>query len=281
MRGVFAVLLPALTAAASAAMAGTADEKKACVAAVASAQALRAQSKLTAAREQLVICGREACPAAIRKDCQAWLPDVEGGIPTVVLGAKLDGKDVTDVRVLEGERVVAESLDGKALALDPGPHKLRFERAGASLDQDVVIVEGEKNRKVAVEFVTVKEKPVAPPPPAAPAPTPRAEIPTATWVLGGVGVVGLAGFAYFGLKGKSEVNALRESCAPRCGKDESDAARRKYLYADIALGVSVVAIGVAVVIAVTSSGPARETPKTALEGSVLPGGGYLGCRVTF
>src|SRR5207248_7008089 len=51
-------------------------------------------------------------------------------------------------------------------------------------------------------------------------------------VLGAIGVVGLAGFAYYGIKGKHDVDVLRSTCAPACDQADVDAAKHKLLFAD-------------------------------------------------
>ncbi len=64
-------------------------------------------------------------------------------------------------------------------------------------------------------------------------------------VLSGVGLLGGVGFAYFGLTAKSDLDDLRRTCAPTCGSSNLAAARQKALFADISLGVGVVALGAA------------------------------------
>ena len=60
-------------------------------------------------------------------------------------------------------QVVEERLDGKAVPIDPGEHVVRFETAGANPGQEaeLLVTQGEKNRKVVASFLPPK---VAPPP---------------------------------------------------------------------------------------------------------------------
>jgi hypothetical protein len=64
------------------------------------------------------------------------------------------------------------------------------------------------------------------------------------WALGGVAVVGLAGFVGFGISGRSQQSDL-DDCKPNCSQGDVDDMKRTYLFADIALGVAAIAGGAA------------------------------------
>jgi hypothetical protein len=87
--------------------------------------------------------------------------------------------------------------------------------------------------------------------------------PIAAFVVGGIGVVALGSFAYFGLTGKKDVSDMRDSCGitHSCAQSDVDAAKTKLLVADISLAVGVVALGVATYLFIThnsaSSGNAK------------------------
>jgi hypothetical protein len=224
------------------------EEKKACIATSEKAQQLRADGKLLASREQLLVCARDVCPGVIRKDCAKWLGELEDALPSIVLGAK-DGKghDLEEVRVSIDGTQVTTTLDGKAVPIDPGPHVLLFQRAGSpDVEDKIVVREGEKNRFVTVKIhVEGDDVPDAPTTATGPeTETPRT-IPTATWILGGVGVAALGSFAFFGLKGKSDESSLRSSCAPACADSDVSAVHTKYVIADVSLLVSVASLSVA------------------------------------
>jgi len=106
---------------------------------------------------------------------------------------------------------------------------------GSSQTETVVVAEGEHARKVTLTFVT--EVPAAPPP------EPRRSV--APLVLGGVGVLGIAGFAVLGLTTNARVRELEDTCAPHCDPADKDAVARRYLVGDVLLGVGVVALGAA------------------------------------
>ncbi len=248
-------------------------DKEQCVAASESAQKLRTQKKLRAARKELITCAQEDCPAIVKKDCVTWLSEVEESVPSIVISARDgSGNDLSDVQVsIDGEKLT-DKLDGTSIAVDPGSHTFRFETKGvAPVESKVVIREGERNRPIAV---TLGEKPAPPPPPAVVAPPkepeklePTRTIPTATWVFGAVSLVGFAGFAYFGLSGRADKQHLLDTCAPYCDKDQENPASTKFIFADISLGVGVVSLGLATVFALTS----RDEPKkTAVRVDVVP-----------
>jgi hypothetical protein len=66
----------------------------------------------------------------------------------------------------------------------------------------------------------------------------------ATWVAGGVTVVGLIAFSVFALSGNSKESDL-DACKPACDdRSVYDDMQRDYLIADVSLAVSIVAAGV-------------------------------------
>ena len=59
-----------------------------CVEAYERAQYMRRESKLRGAREALLVCAQDSCPAATRGDCVPWLAEVERALPTIVIAAR-------------------------------------------------------------------------------------------------------------------------------------------------------------------------------------------------
>ena len=258
-------------------------DKVACVAASDEGQKLRDQGKLKSARDQFLVCARDLCPAAVRKDCAGWLASVEAGMPTIVLAAvDADQHDLIAVRVTMDGQPVVSTLDGKAIPVDPGPHKLRFEAEGlAPVEMPVLVREGEQRRVVSARFApksapSVKDAPPPPPPPP-PAPVSR-PVPVAPIVLGVLGLGAFGSFAYLGITGKNDLAHLHETCGVThtCAQADVDATHTKLLAADISLGAGVVLVGVATGLLIAH---VVRAPKTAaLRLDVLPvakGGGAV------
>jgi hypothetical protein len=265
-----------------------ADDKAACVAASDSGQSLKAAKKLRAARKQLLVCAADTCPGVVKQDCAGWLAEVDTGIPTVVVVAiDASGAEVTAVKVIFDGELLVDHLDGSAIPVDPGPHTFRYEGPdGAFVETPVVVREGEKNRKLEVKFDAIGKKTDAPPPPPpavidrdAQTGTSRAPIPTITWVLGGVGVVAIGSFAYFGLKGRSDVQHLRDTCAPACDSSDEKAAKNKLIVADVSLAIGVVSLGLATYFAFTATSAVNDKASVSksqsltFDAAAIPGGG--------
>src|SRR5262249_22628357 len=134
------VLVPALVLAALQARA--ADQIAECVTASEKGQVLRDNSKLVEAREEFTSCARPVCPSLLQKDCAQWLADVNAVVPSVVFVARdASGKDLLEVRVLDGDRVIAETLGGTRVYVNPGRHAFRFQSASGEVEQVVIVRE--------------------------------------------------------------------------------------------------------------------------------------------
>ncbi len=261
------VLVLSASVLASSASAYAAPTKEQCLEAHERAQSLRSTSSLRAAREQLLVCAADACPSLVKVDCTKWLPDVEKDLPTIVVRAKDGaGNDIADVRVVVDGVVVAKYLDGKPIAIDPGAHAFHYQREGSpDVEAQVVVRVGEKNRTVTVTFASdVDVAPVAPPP------EPPFTATTLPWILGGVGVVALGSFAFFGLRARSRLDELKAECAPNCDPAEKSSLQTQLIVADVSLGVSLVSFGLATYFFLSGrSAPARP-PVTSTHFSVTP-----------
>ena len=301
-----------------------APDKEACASAHEEAQVFRKRGRLLEAKNKLELCANAACPLLARQDCGVWVVEVAERLPTIVIEARdARGQPTTAVRcTLDGERLV-DGLDARAIAVNPGAHSLRCEltdsAAGAgsaadggaapSSEQPLAVVEGEKRRKVDVSFEPPKPPEVAanaanaanansastssraPAPPSSPSSSialppdaPPKRTPALALTLAGVTVVGVAGFAYFGLKGLSDENQLRGSCKPTCSPADSDAVRTKYHVADVSLGIGILAAGLAAWVYFRDPSSDASTPSaTQVRVGVvaLPGGGGAKLGVTF
>jgi hypothetical protein len=244
-------------------VAAAAPAKKECLAASDTAQDLRTQGKLLEAREQLAICANESCPAVVKKDCAKWLADVQESMPTIVLGARMEGgNELIDVDVTLDGKALTSHLDGKSIPVNPGPHKLTFTIAGRKpIELQVLLTEGDKNHRVQAVFEAPPKKVEdTPKPPVVtpPAPGPSYAVPI---VLGVIGVAGIGAFAYLGATGAKEIRDYRDTCAPRCDPKDVDGSKRKLVYGDVALGIGVVSLVASAVWLMASTPPRTDTAR--------------------
>jgi hypothetical protein len=215
--------------------------KAACVAALDRAQASRAGRKLLDARESYVTCSNEACPDMIRDDCSKGLREVDEALPTLVLSASVDGKDVTEVKVTLDLKPLSGGVDGQAISVDPGPHVARFERpGGGSVEVKIVAREGEKNRLVSGTFVVSR-------PHGGPVKGEGAQFPIVPLTFAATGVIALGAAFVMHLNMTSEANSLGTDCAPACSQSDRDALSDKLVLRNVAVGVGLGALAVAAV----------------------------------
>ena len=225
-----------------------------CAEAYEKAQRLRKDYELRAAHEQLLTCANPACPGFVKQDCARWLGEVEASTPTVVVLARgADGQAMEDVHVTMDGQPLTDHLDGRAIPVDPGAHVVHYEAGGKVVDERVIVAEGAKNQQIVAQFGA----PATTTPETA-APGQSRRVPTATWVLGGVAVVGAISFATFAAMGRSV-----QGCAPSCSRSQVDDLRRDYLIADVSWITGLVAAGAALVFYFTAPTTA-STPVTAL-----------------
>jgi hypothetical protein len=263
-----------------AAPASRADDTDACLAASDNGQKERDNGHLLEARKQLLLCSRDVCPRVVRSDCGKWAGDVQDRLPTIIFGARDGhGADLVDVTVEMDGNQVATKLDGRAIPVDPGEHHLRFTHEGADpIEQTAVVREREKGRTIVVEFGGApKSEETAPAPPPAKGPS------LLPWIIGGVGVVGMGSFVYFGISGSTDASNLRNTCAPHCSDASVSDVKQKLLIADISLGVGVVSLGVAG--ALLLFGGHHEEPEhpapVSLDVVPVPGGQVATLRGSF
>jgi hypothetical protein len=136
------------------------------------------------------------------------------------------------------------------------------------VERTFTIRQGEKDREIAVDLAATDT-----------AAEPSARPPLASWVLGGIGVVGLASFTYFGLKGLGGRSDLAD-CKGECAQSDVDAVHADFTRADVSLAISALAFGGALYF--YFSAPGVEGPERAAVG-VVPrrGGAETSLRVAF
>src|SRR5450432_2246795 len=133
---------------------------------------LKNRHALTAARARLLICSSTACPADIRNECVARGHAIDAAIPSVIFAFKdATGAALADVTVTIVGELLAEPLQGNALSVDPGAHTFTFDVAGRpKVEKQLMILEGQKERREAVVFEAAMAATPVPAPRLAPRP---------------------------------------------------------------------------------------------------------------
>jgi hypothetical protein len=241
-------------------------EKIQCIEASDHGQDLRDSSSFRLARQAFARCARDTCPEPLRRECVEWLVDLDTQYPSVIIAGRDDrGKDLEAVRVLVDGIAALTKLDGKPLPVDPGLHHFRYETDGfAPLEEDVIVRTGEKDRPLNEVF-----RPIV-----APAPPPFVLTPELAsseskprvlgWTLAGVGALGFASEAFFGITGASERSSALAAggCAPHCSATETQDIETKFIVADISLGVGVVSTALALYFLIRPEAKPRVTAAT-------------------
>lgn len=238
--------------------------KQDCFDAYERAQEARQSSHFRVARKQIEICTNAACPAIARTDCTNWLGDIDRLQPSIKLAVRGPQGDIKDASVsLDGEAIASEGT----IDVDPGDHQLRVEASGMRrLERKISVLVGQKAQRVEVTLERDAGGGSVPPPPPPPTTTTRPSL-ALPLVLGGVGLLGLGAFGYFGLSGKADEDELKK-CKPICAQSSVDDVKRSYIIADVGLGVGVLALGAATYLLL--SRPAAEAPRTAVSPWLTP-----------
>jgi hypothetical protein len=214
----------------------------------------------------------------VRADCVNWLGELAKISPSVIIDADVDGQQAPSTRVYVDATLLVEHLDGKAVELDPGMHKFRFEVPGfPPQEQDIVVSEGVQGRVVVANFH--RDVGALPPTPrGAPAPRP---IPSTVLIVGAVALAGVASTAVFGALATSEKSSLSQSCGPFCSDSQLGTLRGYARAADISAGVAAAAAALTGYLVLTRPEQLRRS-SVSFAAAPLPGnGGLLGARLFF
>ena len=235
------------------------------------------------ARSDLLLCSRASCPAAIQADCVDWLEEVMRSLPSVVVTAHARGRDVANVKVSVDGKLVAESLSGAALEVDPGQHVFHFESAPwPPVERAILVSESVKGRAIDIEFAPPLPDIVAPRAPDVPHRAGRHAFDKLDHALGAGAAAGLVTAGVAGGWGLWSRHHLEESCAPFCRGDQKSAVHDKLVVADVALGVAVVSLVVLYLHVTRPLDPgatASTTPAAAPRLALLVGGAADAARV--
>jgi hypothetical protein len=228
------------------------------------AQRLRNASSYLSASAEALKCANPGCGTLLSEECGKIYSELQTAIPTVVFAARDEaGRELANVSVRIDQDPNPIPLDGKPVAIDPGNHEFAFSAAGFEpATQGALIRAAERYRAVNVTLQPlVASKPAQPR--SVEHTSSNAGVPLASYVLGGVAIVGVAGFAAFRLSGSSDFDTLSRECKPTCEADQVDDVRSKYLFSHVSLAVGGAAALAAVTIYLTA--PKASATTTALQ----------------
>lgn len=226
--------------------------KEACVDAHSRGQDARDQGKITLARKLFLTCAQSGCPAAVQGDCARFADDLSNLQPTVNFVARDgNGNDLPNTSVYVDGMLVATSIDGRPVDIDPGNHTVKFSNAGKDEVVTVVIGSGEKGRVVQARFGTATVLPVTSGEASLTTTAPKPKGPTVTHPKGslavaiGGGVVAVAGGA-LAFYGKSQIPSQCELSSHECAAPPGDPVFDDASSAASTMNLGIIAAGVGV-----------------------------------
>ena len=260
-----------------------------CEASYEQAQTDRLAGHYVSAQSAALACSQIQCNQAIVRECLRLYESLQQDTPTLVFSArKAEGGELIDVKVEMDGKQILDGITGRPFPVDPGPHQFAFidpVRGRQETTQSARV--GDHARVVEVTFADPNAKPA----PAATIGTPGADqppvahkkpaIPVMTFVLGGVGVVGLASFTYFRLSGVGDYNHYNSTCSPYCNPNDIDSVRTKFLVSYISLGVGIAGVAGAGLVYVLNHGGGDESGQTTASIEPLGGGALARLRTRF
>jgi hypothetical protein len=244
------VIAFAILASSSLAYADTLSKEQ-CVDAHSRGQDARDQGKITLARKLFLTCAQSGCPAAVQGDCARFADDISNLQPTVNFVARDgNGNDLPNTSVYVDGMLVATSIDGRPVDIDPGNHTVKFSNGGKDEVVTVVIGTGEKGRVVQARFGTANVSPT-PSGSMASTQTPKKQGPKVTHPKGAMtiaiagGVVALAGGA-LAFYGQSQIPSQCQLSTHECAAPPGDPVFDDASSATSTMNLGIAATGVGV-----------------------------------
>jgi hypothetical protein len=237
-------------------------------------QQLRRDGKLIESRDAFRQCSATACPSEIIRDCLGWMEEVDKQIPSVSFAVTADGASRADAQVYIDDVLVLDKLSGRAMPVNPGPHRVRVVLPPfAPFEEQVVFTEGDKFRMVDVKFASPRATPdvAATTPGAAPEVEKARPVPVATYVFGGLGIAAALSGGAWGISNVALRSDMEEECSPNCSDRSIAVLKQRALIADISWGVSIVSLATAATIYFLRPEETLERP-VAVDVRLLPAG---------
>ncbi|MBK8996845.1 MAG: hypothetical protein IPM35_14000 [Myxococcales bacterium] len=216
--------------------------------------------------------GESPALTSARNAAAALLKGLDARVPSVTVRMRGAGTDA--VLRVDGKPVAASAL-GAPHRLDPGPHQIEAASRGEQRAAQIELAEGD-HETVTLDF---SASVVAAPTPKPGAVRPAERSPTLGYVIGGIGVAGLATAAVTGALILSRDGKIEDNCPEkRCnaeGRDLVDGSRTLLTVNAVAFGVGVVGTGLGAYLVLTS-GPGGETAIAPRVGPRSAGVAWLG-----
>jgi hypothetical protein len=263
------------------------------------------------ARSSFAACAEATACGGLVPKCRALYDRLGADMPSVVpIVTDENGAPRVDVEVKVDGELLTSQLDGRGLPVEAGLHEFVFSTdRGVFATEKVMIAEGQRNRPLAVTMGgakvasvaagTVPSQPVAAEAKAAPEgdkatpqktttedevrstgrgersgggdwAMPRSVFP---YVLGGVGLAGVAAGGLLTFWGNKDNTDLQTSCSPTCRPSSVNHIKTMYIAADISFGVGAAALAVTTFLFATSrstESAARPPSHEALSVDVQP-----------
>jgi PEGA domain len=266
-----APLFVSLALVASFSRAARAAEPETCSVAYARGQEERLAGRLFNARAAFQQCASAGCSTSLASDCSRWVSEVEADLPTirVAIHDEHGAAVATSKLFIDGIATPLAALSAP-IVLEAGPHELRVEAPGYQpVRLETALRPSDREVAVAVTL-----RPPQPPR----RDTSADQVPTAAWVLAGVGTAALGGSIYFGIRANNEYHDLKQRCAPACEPSASDGMYTKAVISDVALAASVVAFAASAIVYFTR---ATKPPTVALSVAPASQGGRVRVVLSF
>lgn len=272
-----------------------------CIQANTNAQTLRREGKLAEARAQLRACSDSKCPSLVSADCIKRLDELETAQPTVIFDVfDKSGHEVNDVSVTIDGRQVTDKLGGTSLPVDLGEHEVTVTAEGRPpVTQKLTFREGEKGRHVRITLESAPgaaAEPAETPPPAPDADSSTADTGGSTsghtqrtvgYIVGGVGLAGLAAGGVFGFLAMGAKERQIDNCSSTTDCPNHDAASAAHNDAKTYGTVSTIAFiaggaatATGIVLVLTSKSGNRSAASTNLVLSPAVGMNGAGARIS-
>lgn len=166
-------------------------DARVCIGASERAQQLRTDGKLVEAKVNFLACADETCPTAVKVDCAKALEELAPAVPSVIIAVReANGTDAdpSTLSVSIDGVLEPDTLGGRSVELDPGPHHVRVDTPRGPVTLDFVAREGELRRALTLRVPAPRSVAALGPAPDADVAASDAEGHTAApWVIFGVG----------------------------------------------------------------------------------------------